>query len=976
MMDDEMLDRTMAFPRAGNNAEQADLKDAPQDMGYEATLRPAQPQNPGDRTNAMPNQPMAAGDDDRTLKPQGAAMPQMQPETTADGKRQFQLKGTTYYEVRSLSDNSGEAQVFLVSNAEDKEFVLKVYYPNFDINKKLLQLVRSFQFEMIVTVLDYGKTYVDGKNRHYELMEYLRGGTLRDLKLHKDVKPTNFFFRDEEQKQLVLGDFGISALQEAPGKPYRTTQARTPIFAAPEMYIDVIDGVVDITEAADYYSLGMTLFALWLGENPISLNERNMMRLKNEGRLPRLNELPDTVKHLVQGLTAVNQQSRWGYEEVEKWFLGEEVAVDLSSPFLRYKSFMVDPDRNLVADNVMELVPLLLQNEKLAVTYLYNGQIVQWLDLCGNTKLSVVVKNIVTNKYPTNQQAGLMAACYAMDPTLAYTDPTGEECDNVHDVAIRVLRNAEKYAFTLRNPDDTLFLWIEARTKCDVNRLRSYFGNEADGRVGVLRLVYEMDPELPFLLKAPSSNIDEIVQSFGHLNLDDDAWQSLCDGRLLSWLYAHEDMSVTEPLRTLTDGQTYSQALAYKVLYTIKPSGAYDLINALTPKAVGEMLANELRQHEHTADADMPAHFSDMTDPDGRFSFYARQHGWHQLLAEARQCFDLEADDNRNRLGAYDLRTALYRFCRILGVVPSYLLPDGTLIANGRNISQQLNSQMVRAEMRNGALAQWLSVFYHEDPTRDFVEEYSYERELEDWVLALGRLDQQQNYYCRYMKAREDTKTRVSEVRRQWNRANNSERLWKYCFLTISAAWMVFVVVSGLDDRSYLFSHPYTTIILPVGIMTGIIVATRSYFKGFGSTLSLLFGGVGFATAYIPYYILRYVDEAHAGWFHVAVLALTLVYLLISYLTDFRRAQKIDTALVERALKSEDIRSTLLEPLYYTFKTRSQRYKASSFGLLDEVSDQVHSLSGESVIHYALWSLMAIVMIAELLLLNHFIVQS
>ena len=59
--------------------------------------------------------------------------------------------------------------------------------------------------------------------------------------LHKDVKPTNYFFRDKEQQQLVLGDFGISAIQEGEGESFRTTQARTPIYAAPEMYTDVID---------------------------------------------------------------------------------------------------------------------------------------------------------------------------------------------------------------------------------------------------------------------------------------------------------------------------------------------------------------------------------------------------------------------------------------------------------------------------------------------------------------------------------------------------------------------------------------------------------------------------------------------------------------------------------------------------------------------------------------------------------------
>ena len=361
----------------------------------------------------------------------------------------FNLKGDIYERVRTLSENSGEAQVFLVKRqGEEDMFVLKVYYPNFSINKKLLQTVRSFQFEMIVELFDYGKTYVEGKHRYYELMEYLKGGTLRDLRLegdfnrfrrlalqsasalaychyhgvlHKDIKPTNYFFRDEAQTELVLGDFGISALRENGAETFRTTQARTPIYAAPEMYTDVIDGEVEITEAADYYSLGITLFALWLGENPMSSNERIMMKQKSEGRLPRLGELPEKVKQLVQGLTAVNQVSRWGYEQVERWFKGEDVPVDLSSPFLQYKSFIVDPDKNLVADNVHELVPMLAEREQLGINYLYNGRLVNWLENSGNAKLSELLKDIIINKFPVDKKAGLVLFIRWIPPILTST---------------------------------------------------------------------------------------------------------------------------------------------------------------------------------------------------------------------------------------------------------------------------------------------------------------------------------------------------------------------------------------------------------------------------------------------------------------------------------------------------------------------------------------------------------------------------
>ncbi|MDE7086394.1 MAG: protein kinase, partial [Prevotella sp.] len=244
----------------------------------------------------------------------------------------FVLKGRVYRGIKCLSDNSGEAQVFLVEGDEGM-MVLKIYYPNFTIKKTLMRIIQNFSIEMVVKVIDYGKTYVDGKNRDYELMEYLRGGTLAEYDIdgdfnqfrrialqavaalaychnnnviHKDIKPSNYFFRDIEHKEVVLGDFGISSVTEGEEGMHRTTQARTPVYAAPEMYNDVIDGEVEITPAVDFYSLGITLMTLWLGENPLNQNERVMMRKKNEGRLPRINELPDRVKMIVQGLTAVN----------------------------------------------------------------------------------------------------------------------------------------------------------------------------------------------------------------------------------------------------------------------------------------------------------------------------------------------------------------------------------------------------------------------------------------------------------------------------------------------------------------------------------------------------------------------------------------------------------------------------------------------------------------------------------------------
>ena len=908
----------------------------------------------------------------------------------------FLLKGIKYRNVRCLSDNSGEAQVFLVEK-DGEEYVLKIYYPNFDVNKNILQAVLNFDFEMIVRVFDYGKTYVDGKHRYYELMEYLRGGSMAEYKLggdidkfrrialqgaaalaychecnilHKDIKPSNFFFRDKEHMELVLGDFGISSMLEQDGKSHKTTQARTPIYAAPEMYSDVIDGVVEISPSADFYSLGICLMALWLGENPMSTNERVMMRQKNEGRLPHINELPERVKMIVQGLTVVNPINRWGYEQVEQWFQGGSPKVDLSSPFLKYKSFIVDPDKNLVADNIHELVPMLLDNQKLAIGYLYNGKIGSWLESCGNEKLSTIVKDIVVNRYPVDQKAGLMSAVYMMEPTYPYKDVKGNLCDDVHSVAISLLSYQNDYSMLLTNPNDSLFLYLESHTKCDVDRLRSYFANKdkKEMRVPIMRLVYEIDPEIPLLAKYPSSTIKEIVKTFGRENLTEDDWHCLTDGRLLSWMYSHEDRMACESLRIMTQGQPYSSALAYKVLYNLDRESAYDLKSAFTPMQVGEQLNERLKNAEHLDEQEFLEKMNDMIEVGGRFSYYAQLHGWTEMYSEHNRCFDFKSEENRERLGAYDAKTALYRFCRILGVTPTYLMPDGSELSNGKNLDQD-NLSQYKNELRQGSFAQWMAAFYHEDPFADFSAEYAYEHSLEDWLMALGKIDVSQPYYKRFVNAREETSNRVKDVRDNWARAKGREKIWRTSFYALSGIWVLLVLIFGVKDTSYLLSHTFLSIGLPLGGMTALIVGTRAYFRGYDFMFSCLWGVLGALSSFIPIIILKYMNQSHPSYFSLAIVAITLVYILICHLTDFRGDQKADNKLITEVLDN-DIKSTLLEPLYYTFKTKSYKFKGSKFGLLNDVTDQVRSTSGESVLHYILWSLLALIFVLDFIIFS------
>ena len=913
------------------------------------------------------------------------------------GSTDFLLKGRAYHGIKCLSDESGEAQVFLVRGEEGLQ-VLKVYYPNFTIKKTLMRIVQNFNMEMVVRVNDYGKTYVDGKNRDYELMEYLQGGTLAEYDLngdinqfrrialqaaaalaychnnniiHKDIKPGNYFFRDKDHKEVVLGDFGISSVMQSEEKLHRTTQARTPVYAAPEMYNDVIDGEVEITPAADYYSLGITLMTLWLGENPLSQNERIIMRKKNEGRLPRINELPERVKMIVQGLTSVNPQNRWGYEEVERWFLGEDVKVDLSSPLLKYHSFVVDPESNLVADNVHELIPLLLDNERMALNYLYNGRIATWLETCGSVKLSSAVKDIVVNRYPVDQKAGLMAAVYVMEPTFPYKDLHGGLCDDIHSLAISVLSYQEEYVLALKNPNDRLFLYLDAHTKADIDRLRSYFqGDNIDGRVAVLKLVYEIDPDIPFLSRFPSGTLQDIVQAFGTQDCNDDEWNSLCDGRLLSWMYQHADRMACEALRIMTQDQQPSRSLGFKVLYNIDREAAYDLKDADNPYKVGEIFRDQLIEWQQLDDKAFEEHVSDYFSNDGRFIYFAQLHGWVEQISQARACFDLKSEENRERLGAYDLRTAAYRFCRILGVTPHYLLENGTVLKNGTDFEKQTQRPLLLAAMKRGSLSQWMASFYHEDPNQNFEEAFSYERKLEEWINSLGEVDQNQYYYKRYVNARKETAQKYKEVRQEYQRARGKEVRWRITYYVFAAIWLVLLLLFGVTGRDYVLSHSLMTIAVPVGGVSALIVALRAFFRGYGFVFSFLWGVLGFMSSWIPIFLLKFINGAYPGMFVPAAAVLTLIYMAICHFTDYRGDAKSDSQLIDEVMEDDDVKSTLLEPLYYTFKQKSFRFKGSKFSLLDDVTNQVRSISGESVMHYVLWSLMMALLVMEMVLFN------
>ena len=925
---------------------------------------------------------------ERSNECKGDAMPLI-----AAGEVVFVLKGVRYRALKSISESSGEAQIVLVER-NGKQYCLKVYYPNYHFHDDILSIVWNMRMDMVMRIYDYGRTVVHGVERDYELMEYLEGGTLEQYRLeedmrqfrlialqataavaachsmgiiHKDIKPSNFFFRDNEQTQLVLGDFGISVMMKEGEGQIRTCQSRTPSFAAPEMYDDVIDGEVEINSKSDYYSLGITFLNLWLGKNPFAKNERLMMRMKQEGRLPHIDDLPPRVAMIIKGLTCLNPMRRWGYEEVERWFRGEDVPVDTSSIFLRYTNFMVDPERNLVAHDVKELVSLLYENQELAVRYLYSNRLSAWLDECGNNKMAVLLNDIVEHRYPTDQQAGLMAALYALEPNFPYYDLKGQPCRTVHELAVTLMRNASEYQYRLQEADDTLFVYLDSHFTFHMERLRSYF-QPAD-ETSVLKLVYEIDRELPFLPKVPSSTIQEVVAAYASAERTEDEWKAITDGRLLAWLYGRAEVSVCEGVRFITSQHLADEhTKACQVLYSIDRQCGFDLADATSVASVARLMVERLLQSQDLDDEAFREAMKDYVVLGGRLELYAKLHQWNEVLASMQSILDLQAPHNVDRYAIYDLRTAAFKLCKALGGQPAYEVKgeESCQVITDPSELDRLPVKDVRAAIRNGHLLEWMSIFYHEDPTLHFENDHEYNQRVRDFLLAVGSYDGGEIHFKRYTIAQEELERKVNESRQAWDKSMRYKSIIRTCFIGVNVLWLLLLVLLGLDETSRMQQHVYAYTMLSVGIPMGIIFMVRNYFRGNGISLGLLFASCGLLASLIPAAVLSWCMSHVPGSARWAALLMSAGYAAFGLRYAFRKSTVANITDDMENCFTVNEESALNEMLYYTFRSRTFKFRGSTFGLMDDAVGEARSSSTEKVIDCLMWSLLPVVLIVAM----------
>lgn len=321
--------------------------------------------------------------------------------------------------------------------------LLKVYKHGSGFNANVLKLVKRMRgMGQVVDLYDYGIMDYEGEQRQFELMEHCPGGAVSgiDLKgnkdailaivrkvaealdachrmgfIHKDVKPANILVRDKSTWGCVLCDFGIADILDH-GK-VTTQQSRTPIYAAPEVYEHTVtienSTYCELTPAADFYSLGMTILCLWYGESAFRNKEAALAMQKVHNGIVVPSDIPDPLYTITRGLLVKDPAHRWGLKEINDFLDGKTVEVynEASHGGL---NIIFNSRKQQIAHSPEELAAFMVEDKDLAIKYLYSGKISKWLEHI--PELQIEIENIIEKDFPNNQKMGLLATIHTLNP--------------------------------------------------------------------------------------------------------------------------------------------------------------------------------------------------------------------------------------------------------------------------------------------------------------------------------------------------------------------------------------------------------------------------------------------------------------------------------------------------------------------------------------------------------------------------------
>lgn len=248
------------------------------------------------------------------------------------------------YTVDHEIARGGAARVFLAHDREGKVVALKVLHPQLAVSVTADRFLREISFlrdidhPHIGKLLDFGESewliyyvleFVEGPNLREHLSRVTRASLSDTLIIarhlldaleyahakrivHRDVKPDNIVL---SPGGAVLLDFGIARAIAESGTD-RLTRSGFAVGTSAYMSPEQIQGVPDIDERSDLYSLGCVLFECAAGRPPFTAQRDELvLRMHLDHEAPDVRsireDIPEAFATVINRALKTNREDRW-----------------------------------------------------------------------------------------------------------------------------------------------------------------------------------------------------------------------------------------------------------------------------------------------------------------------------------------------------------------------------------------------------------------------------------------------------------------------------------------------------------------------------------------------------------------------------------------------------------------------------------------------------------------------------------------
>ena len=803
--------------------------------------------------------------------------------------------------VEKVLGHGAEGDIYVVTDGK-RRYALKLLRAGFKTNPKVLDELKTLNGKgYIADIIDYGPDF--------ELMDYIPGGSAAEAGLkgnaeailtivakvamaldeihrlgiiHKDIKPANVLLSGKGGSDCVLCDFGISDVLNDRGTAI-TPQVRTPIYAAPEVYApgNTVNrqGVIycELTPKADFFSLGMLILSLWMGEGAFRSKEQELALDKNKGRIIVPAEIPDPLNKICRGLLISNPDKRWDYPEIEAAIRGKDIPVE-EDEINADLNIIYNASKHQIANTPQELARLMLEDESgLAVKYLYRGQVERWLRTY--PELALEVQEIVEKRYPQDQNTGLFATIFFLDPTIPFplsgasrTDasPVAASAVTLKDVSNFCNGAIVDQETANRLSGDVFTEWVRVRSAA----IAGSFPSSGDTLDIYMLRVQLLDPLSDINLINDPSNPDYAMTQEGLGRLFNHAYN-------IFWGVAGGDISHFASIWKIDRNNPLTLRFPVETVLNIAS-------NFLAPEDY----------HYVTESMDTKA---------GRFQ---KQRSWFVY------CTDRNSDDYRKKCGPKDdasrAQAAWMKVIKGFGVTPELQLSNGHVVDSLQTMFAE-PPKVLRKDCSEGGLRGFLAVHHQEDPNVDYKPQFTYERRLKEYLDDLRRIDPGMTPVTRFDYARKEADKLLASGKRKIQVLNVRSVLQivsavLFCALPllIMLTMLIFSIVENpiIDVRHFKLEN-WTWLL-------GLVLAGVLYFvlDTEGCLIPIVLGLIG---GFLIMIIIKILGQFILYIFAALIIAV-LVFLCLKVL--FFRSPFADSA---RKFTRPGFDEKVLEPLDYAF---------------------------------------------------------